>query len=381
MFQFDWRFLPVFDVLDPASAYPGEYGVGLVVTSVCIAVLAASVALSISDRIIAAGTRHARIAWACAGAASMGGGIWAMHFIGMLAFSLPCGIDYDPVGTILSMIPGVLASGVALSVISRQTEPSPSRLIAGATLMGAGIGAMHYSGMAAMRPDALLRYDPVLVGVSVVVAIALAFVSLSIRFRFRSHRPKSGGLLPALIAATVMGVAVSGMHYTAMEASLFFPSGGAPVTNMSLAPTTMAVLITVFTVLIAACTLVAVFAGRQAELAVNLSAEIRQRAALEDEAQNGRARLQAILDAVADAIVTIDQNGLIRQWSSGAERMFGYTADEVAGVNLTMLMPGPHQQRHHDYVDAFLNTRQAKIIGTGRELTAIRKEAASSRSI
>ena len=59
---------------------------------------------------------------------SMGGGIWSMHFVGMLAFSLPCGITYDPVGTVLSMIPGMLASGIALSAISKPDEPGLSRL-------------------------------------------------------------------------------------------------------------------------------------------------------------------------------------------------------------------------------------------------------------
>ena len=108
----------------------------------------------------------------------MGGGIWAMHFIGMLAFPLPCGVDYNPVGTLLSMIPGGIASGIALTVISKRGIPSIKSLLGGAVLMGGGIGAMHYAGMAAMQPQALLLYDPVLVGVSVVVAIVLAFVML-----------------------------------------------------------------------------------------------------------------------------------------------------------------------------------------------------------
>ena len=99
----------------------------------------------------------------------------------MLAFTLPCGVGYDPVGTVLSMIPGVAASGVALSVIGCRELPGVVRLSLGAVLMGAGIGAMHYSGMAAMQPEALLRYDPAWVAVSVVVAIGLAFVSLGIR--------------------------------------------------------------------------------------------------------------------------------------------------------------------------------------------------------
>ena len=128
MLNLDWHFFPAFDRLDPATAYPSTYNFGLVATSLAIAILAAFVALSISGRIVAATTRRARYAWA-----SAGGGILSMHFVGMLAFSLPCGITYDPVGTVLSMIPGILASGIALTTISKPEEPGLSRRYAGQT--------------------------------------------------------------------------------------------------------------------------------------------------------------------------------------------------------------------------------------------------------
>jgi PAS domain S-box-containing protein len=289
MLNLDSHFFPVFDRLDPATAYPGTYNLGLVVTSVAIAILAAFVALSISGRIAAATTRWARYAWASAGAISMGGGIWSMHFVGMLAFSLPCGITYDPLGTVLSMIPGMLASGIALSAISKPREPGLSRLSVSAVLIGAGIGAMHYSGMAAMQPEALLRYNPGLVAISIVVAVVLAFVSLSIRFQFR--RPQSHRLAANIIAASVMGCAVAGMHYSAMQASIFFPLPDAPNHSMALSPTLLALLITTFTFLIAASTLVATFAGRQNELAVSLSAEISRRQRTEEDLRRSEAYL------------------------------------------------------------------------------------------
>jgi two-component system, sensor histidine kinase and response regulator len=275
MLHLDWRFLPVFDPANLGVNYFGVYNPALVETSVIIAILAAFVALSISGRIAAAQTNRSRWAWTSAGAIVMGGGIWAMHFIGMLAFSLPCGVGYDPVGTMLSMIPGIAASGVALSVIGRREQPSLIRLSIGAVLMGAGIGTMHYSGMAAMQPEALLRYDPVWVAISVVVAVVLAFVSLGIRFRFRGVG--SSSTTTTLIAAAVMGFAVAGMHYTAMRASLFYPLPIILKLPTVLAPVTLAGVITLITVMIASITLVASFAGRQAELALTLRAEIAER--------------------------------------------------------------------------------------------------------
>src|ERR1051326_4939103 len=135
MLHLDWHFLPVFDQIDPSAAYNGVYHAGLVALSVVVATLAAFVALSISGRIVAAESRGARWAWAAAGATAMGGGIWGMHFVGMLAFSLPCGVSYEPFGTVISMIPGILASGVALHAISQRTEPGLPRLVLGAVLM------------------------------------------------------------------------------------------------------------------------------------------------------------------------------------------------------------------------------------------------------
>jgi PAS domain S-box-containing protein len=368
----DWRFLDVFKAINSVAPYHGTYQPWLVGISVLIAILAAFVALSISSRMVAAPFWLGRSAWACAGAVSLGGGIWAMHFIGMLAFSLPCGAGYDPLGTILSGIPGILASGVALHVISRVGNPGPRRLFAGAVFMGLGIGVMHYTGMAAMRPHALVRYDPTVAAVSVIVAVALSFISLEARFQLRQY--KAPETVATGVAAVILGLAVSGMHYTAMQASLFFPIETVQTEGVVLPTLSMTLLITLIVVLIAAIALVASVAGRQWELAYGLKTEVARRRVLEQEAEGGRARLQAIFDAVVDAIVTIDRAGHILQWSSGAQRIFGYLPEEVVGADLTMLMPQPHRSRHAAYVASFLKTRDPKVIGMGRELTAVRKD-------
>ncbi len=80
-----------------------------------------------------------------------------------------------------------------------------------------------------------------------------------------------------------------------------------------------------------------------------------------------------VLDSVVDAIITINAKGVIQSVNNAAEKMFGYTAQEMLGQPLTMLMPEPHRSRHQTYVDDYLRTRKAKIIGIGRELTAVTK--------
>jgi PAS domain S-box-containing protein len=184
----------------------------------------------------------------------------------------------------------------------------------------------------------------------------------------------SSDVVATSAAAAILGMAVSGMHYTAMQASMFFPMATVRVNVAMLSATLMASLITVISILIAAIAIIASFAGRQWELASGLKTEVARRRALEQEAEGGRARLQAIFDAVADAIVTIDRTGRIQQWSSGAQNIFGYRPYEVVGADVTILMPESHRSGHADSIGSYLKNRDAKIIGMGREVTAIRKD-------
>ncbi|MCG5240668.1 response regulator [Azospirillum doebereinerae] len=350
----------------------GRYDPWLVALSFLTAALASLAALMTAQR-MAAAHGLTRGLWLAAGSASMGGGIWAMHFIGMLAFELPCGITYEIDLTILSLLPGMMASGVALTVFGQNGRIGPRRLALSAVLMGAGIGAMHYTGMAAMDMDAMMRYDARMVAVSVVVAVVLAFVSLSIRgLTLRAERTDSR-VAATLVAAAVMGGAITGMHYTAMHAAVFFPLDQPDALGVSLPPTTLAILVIVFAVSLATTTMAASFAGRQLETSRALRDEIARRAELEREAKAGEARLQAIFDTVVDGIITIDERGTIQRWSPSAARMFGYSSEETVGKNVSLLMPEPHRTGHDGYLRHFRETGEAKIIGIGRETVGRRK--------
>ena len=370
--QLDRLLLPADSIFNPAAALPGTYSPGLVGLSVFIAILAATVALSTSERVSAAASTGGRVAWLVAGGGCMGGGIWGMHFVGMLAFSLPCGITYDPLITLGSMVPGMIASGTALWVISRGSSAGLADLIGGAGLMGAGIGAMHYSGMAAMRLPAVLTYDAVMVAVSVVVAVVLAFISLTALFLLR----RSAVLRPLAIplAAAIMGCSVAGMHYTAMQAALFFPLPGEQAVTSAFDPTVMAIVIALLIVCFGIATLAASFAGRQFDTAVHLREEMARRTALEQEARAGHTRLQTIIDNVQEAIITIEETGTIVHWSPGATAIFGYSAEEVIGRNVSLLMPDEIARDHDTHIDAYLRTGEAKIIGFGREVEGRRRD-------
>jgi NO-binding membrane sensor protein with MHYT domain len=220
---------------DLTGALPSAYDPILVSASVAIACLAGYAALSIAGRIAATERTTTKAWWLIGGAHTMGTGVWTMHFIAMLAFKLPIPVKYDFIITLLSTLPAILASGLMLSLISRTTVER-TRLVFGGTFMGAGIGAMHYTGMAAMRMDALMLFDPVLLALSVVVAVVLSVAAL---YTNLLARMKGGATLfnwARLGAALFMGCAVSGMHYTGMAAAYFFPGDAVNVVDAGLGP-------------------------------------------------------------------------------------------------------------------------------------------------
>src|SRR5207244_2236883 len=127
----------------------GSYNYALVALSVLIAMFASYAALDLASRVTAAGG-WTRAVWLLGGAGAMGTGIWSMHYIGMLAFILPIPVAYHWPTVLLSLLAAILASVIALYVVSRP-KMGVSRAVAGSVLMGAGIASMHYIGMAAMR--------------------------------------------------------------------------------------------------------------------------------------------------------------------------------------------------------------------------------------
>lgn len=202
------------------AALSGQYSIALVVLSILIAVLAAYASFSHVDLMRSARTRLTRIVWHVSGAVAMGVGVWTMHFTGMVAFRMPVEISYDLNLTLTSVLPAILAGFVTLNIIS-QDQPAVSSVAIGGLLMGAGIGAMHYTGMGAMVTSSDIHYNPWLFTSSIGIAVLLATLALA--------TPR---LLPKVIedetttrlaSALLMGLAISGMHYVAMGATVFLP--------------------------------------------------------------------------------------------------------------------------------------------------------------
>ncbi|WP_300726593.1 bifunctional diguanylate cyclase/phosphodiesterase [Pseudomonas sp.] len=194
-----------------------SYSPALVFISLCVAILASYTALDLTGRIATSRGRTAYL-WMTGGALAMGFGVWSMHFIGMLALSVPIELGYDVGLTLWSLLVAILSCGFALWLVSQPHLPALQLLI-GALIMGAGISAMHYSGMAALRMQPGIDYDPTLFGLSLVIAVGASAAALSIAFRLRKQMPYVR--LVRAGASVIMGLAIVGMHYTGMAAASF----------------------------------------------------------------------------------------------------------------------------------------------------------------
>jgi PAS domain S-box-containing protein len=199
-------------------AMPGSYDYSEVARSVFIAIAASYAALDLAGRVTAAQGR-ARLAWLSGGATAMGIGIWEMHLKGMLAFHLPVAVEYDWPTLLAALLAAVFSSAVALYMTSRQKMGSVEA-VTGSVIMGGGIATLHYTCMAAMRLPAIARFSPLLVACSILLAILFSLIALLMAFGLREETRWS--IPRRLGSATVMGVAISAMHYTGMAAANFF---------------------------------------------------------------------------------------------------------------------------------------------------------------
>jgi len=404
-----------------------------------------------------------------------------MHYIGMLAFVLPVPVAYHWPTVLLSLLAAILASLVALGVVSRQ-KMGASRAVAGSVLMGAGIASMHYIGMAAMRLPAICQFNSSLVVMSVVFAVLISFAALWITFHFRDEKKGIG--LEKLAGAVVMGAAIPVMHYTGMAAASFTPSGMPADLSHAVSISTLGTVgIAAVTFLVLGLALLTSwldrrFAAQTLELqeeklqrseaylaeaqrlthtgswawrvagrdASHLSEEwyriygfnpedgppafeqLLQRTHPEDRARwNGaidraiaeksdyevefrillpdattkyihtvghpvlnafgdlvqfvgsstditerkRAEqatrlLAAIVESSHDAIVSKSLNGVITSWNKGAERLFGYAAEEAVGQNITLIIPPERRDEERTIVEQLTRGERVDHLETVR---------------
>ncbi|MGC1508468.1 MHYT domain-containing protein [Ketobacter sp.] len=336
----------------------GDFSPGLVVLSVLIAIFKSSMALHLSSQARSTINQQQRGITLFTGSLAQGGGVWAMHFIGMLAFDLCTPVEYDLTLTFLSMIPSVAASVVALQLNSKQ-QITFTQLLTGGVLMGAGIGSMHYIGMSGMVMAPALRYDPWIFSVSVLVAVLLAFVALWTRAAIRNLKQLKLSKAGADIAGgVVMGLAIAAMHYTGMAAARFVPPAGFEyMPNSDNQANLLAIGVSLITIMIT-CLVVA----------VDLLLRYRR---LHQTVTDNEKRLTAILQTAVDAIVIINSKGIIVGANPATEDLVGWKHDQLLGQSINRLMPDTPSEMASGDIETYLETHIHKLIGIGRQTEAL----------
>jgi two-component system sensor histidine kinase/response regulator len=344
----------------PEVAMAGHYDYRLVVVSVLIAVMASYAALDLAGRVTSA-RGLARTLWLSGGATAMGLGIWAMHYVGMLAFRLPVAVEYDWPTVLLSLLAAILASAIALFVASRE-KMGLFRAILGSIFMGSGIAGMHYIGMAAMRLPAMCQYSRVTVAISVALAMVISLVALWLTFHFRGET-KSGGWRKAL-SAVVMGAAVPVMHYTGMAAASFTPAmwgRGELAHALSISSLgVVSIILVTFMVL---------------GLTVLTSLVDRRFSAQALELESSEKRYRQILETAWDAFIGMDSKGIIADWNAKAEATFGWSREEVLGRSLSdSIIPEQHRAAHERGFRHFLKTGEGPVLNKRIEIAALHRD-------
>ncbi|MCW8334841.1 MHYT domain-containing protein [Vibrio paucivorans] len=326
MFEF-WRFQTVDET--QYTLLHGEFTISLVILSVLVSSMAAYSSLIVIERMWYSNNPKTVQLWRVFGSIVFGLGVWAMHFTGMLAFMIPMPMSYDSTLTILSLFPPIIGAFFAFQILYRQQFTLIDMLVS-ALCLALGIGSMHYIGMEAMQMDVLMVYSFGLFLLSIVVAFI--FASIAIYLIKLQHQYHSDNLFRRILVATVMGISVAGMHYTAMTAVSFYASHEMGMIGEHMSNTlSIALVVAFFVVIIFAATVLCSIVDSRLQAA-------------ESTLEASLSREKDIVNNLADGLIIVDSNGIIDSINLTGLNMFGFEESETKGKNLEDLMPSFNKQ-------------------------------------
>ena len=348
----------------------------LLFLSIATAIIGSITALTHSQR-MRSSTGHAKTIWMIAGGLTLGLAIWSMHFVGMSAFHLSIPIGYDLTLTLLSIIPGIAAAFLCFYVLS-QSDISTQRLLISSLLMGVGISAMHYTGMAAIKMTPPIRYETVFVVFSIVISVIASLAAMLMMYK--GNAIKMPALLRLVLGGIIMGVAISGMHYISMLGMIITPNSICTTASTGIGQYTPVKMVFVITLIIfMGGILAASYDQRLTDRTLTTLDELKKaHAVLQEKSEQiieQEKLLRSLTDAANDAIILLDPKGLINYWNSAAENMFGYHRSEIIGENLhDILVPKRNLGEHKIGFEKFVVTGKGRFIGKTRRIEAINRK-------
>jgi PAS domain S-box-containing protein len=316
-----------YDGRDLGLALESHYDIGLVLLSISIIILASYAALSVANRIGSTDSITKRRIWLLAGSVTLGGGVWAMHFIGMLAYKLPIAVSYDFLITMVSVVPAILGAYFMLLLIGR---PSLGKyFVAIIILLGSLIGTMHLIGMLAMQGvsrQIIMMFEPKLLMVSSIISPLVTITAVSVNFYLGRSKGKRNALWVKVSAAILIGLAFASWHYGAMWATYFFP--GDPATELSessLNDTALLLWVSFASVFIA---LLAIF------IAI-VDKRIEQ--ATKDE-QVSRTRMHEAIESIADGFCLFDTQDRLLECNQRYREIMNFGEPITHGMTFEAIM-------------------------------------------
>ncbi|BBE49783.1 putative signaling protein [Ferriphaselus amnicola] len=309
----------------------GSYDIWLVLLSIGIAVMASYIGLDMASRVNLAKRVHLRQLWLIGGTLSMGCGIWAMHFIGMLAYNLPIPVAYHIPTTLLSLLVANLVSGLTLFMASRKSLGWMKLLLTG-TIMGLGIAAMHYVGMSAMQIAPTINYDLPLFSLSLIIAIIAAVAALYLAFSLRDENSPST-IWKKAGSAILMGIAIVGMHFTGMAAAVISPDSICTAAAPEYSGDVLAVIVAICSGLIVAATLL--LGMLDARVARQAEKEVRM---MTRELRDSEERFRTMTERVRDIFSILSPEGIVKYESPAVMDALGYEPEELIGNNMFELV-------------------------------------------
>lgn len=312
-----------------------QYDVYLVLGSLIISFLTSFLAIAFANFIV----WHKKSAsqwWLFAAALNLGLGIWAMHFVGMLALHLDTAVAFEPIRTIVSALIPVAASYAAFWIIlSHQYNSNFDRLLFGTFVLGSGIACMHYLGMDAMQMFPQIVYDPILFFLSLIIAYVASFIGLKFFSKSLETSNRTIFSISNIFSSMVIGVAVTGMHYTGMAAAEFDYNSYCTVLEEGIRFGNLAllVIVAIMSLLLFSFLILAYEQHvEQKEQAKNrlmlehVTSEVARRTAELEYQTTMNERLLETMDAI---VVVLDKNGFIKQFNLAAQHITGYATHEV----------------------------------------------------
>lgn len=324
------------------------WDISLIALSVLVAIIGSSAAFTHAQRMRETTSRVSTL-WMLAGGSTLGMTIWVMHYVGMLAIQMPVPVSFDPKLTFLSAVPAIVASLLSFKLLNYE-QVGYRRIFIGGLVMGVGISVMHYSGMSALDMTPAIRYDPLILSLSVLLSVVASWGSLLVMWQGEQIKLRP---LPRLVLSAIfMGLSIASVYYTVMLGAIIQPDSISVSDVFGIEPHILSLLVSVTALMwfgggifaglfdrrVAQQTALA-FADLEQKYLELLAYAGKQATEMTKSLRESEERLRMTLKFAPDAVFLCKKDGHIVYVNDSLIESLGYTRDELYGMTIFDLVP------------------------------------------